>query len=420
MLSWKSVSLEQLESNSDAITSRKIICELGALPADEGGALGHPSLLARYSHTDGKTPAKVEESAVTAHIARDCIVFNGQGHVIKRNASHEEDVLEYLVGKGLRARGFPALDISLCDDGLHIPYRSRSLVDESYDAGRVLSSAVFQENYALLLEHGKEMMALSSRSSFSLAMMIGEDGFLRDRLASRRDAGPAADHYAERILQAVPDADGGIVREVRFLSETLANARKRYGVWTIDCHPANMLIDEGGTVEMGDFNNVLFASMQEADAKSIDWYVPVGDALSFFPLMDSMTGAAITAYDETTKLNLIARRLDEWERLTGVSVENDEYLRFLPAARAVVNARNAMCAIGKLSCAETYQDILLLPLEIGHYGALAINALEAAGIVEDDPDLYGGLAQHLAKIYGLAVGMVPEDVSAAAMEWLNR
>ena len=199
----------------------------------------------------------------------------------------------------------------------------------------------------------------------------------------------------------------------------LKEGLERYGTWTVDIHPQNLLCTaKGSDLVVIDFNRPKYLMMQEADAIAIDAYLPIADP--FNGGRPTRAGDYVTsAYDEMdTKRPLVGQRFLEFQRLTNDCRKIEDYTLYLPPARFLVNIRQAGYALQELSRANTHQAIFKHSLQIRHHLTLSILHLLDCAKVSGSIDDYQPLASYISQKYVDLLGsFIPKEVLQAGEQW---
>jgi len=214
--------------------------------------------------------------------------------------------------------------------------------------------------------------------------------------------------YAYNIIKSIPGAGNEAIELVGGIEDVLNLGLEKYGTWTMDVHPRNvMMIFEDGNfkgVKIIDFNRPKYCLRQETDASALDLYLPQKG-------LDGKPQSNKVFEEFPTKKPFIGTRFSKDQELTSDTRDVLEYASYLPASRFRWNLRNASLALNKLQNIKTFHSFEYHTSEVQHHLELAINNLAAQGAQQGNHSLYNDLMSYINQKYESAImGMFPKDM----------
>ncbi|NQV90920.1 hypothetical protein HQ489_00435 [Candidatus Woesearchaeota archaeon] len=429
---WKPLSIRELDENSKTAKWNK--WDLNAFRRGEPAYPLSQGVTSPYEFSQGETESEVyaPKGLFESKLTDSGVVLSPRdlNYVVKQNPTRQEDELELKIYQGLRDAGLPVPKAELCNDGLHIGFAGKfSLHDYVRNGFEMIKTN--QSGHEIILQASIDAMRLVSKFDHTLDSILSDDDKHKIQRGSKEKLAQAFDvdtdfahnhFYSLRIAQAIPDVDRILIPSLSWLEEHMQEGLEKYGHWTTDLHPANIFpkFENGNYVglEAIDFNGVKYAMMQEADAIFVDWYLAT-DAV--FGGAAANERGVVTPFEEMdTKRPLIGQRFLEYQRLSGDQGKIEDYAQYLPAARLVVNLRQAGRTLKKLSNSITFQEIDDGFKRLNHYLGLAFEHLRDVNQVVNSPEKITALHSYVAEKYVSATqNLFPEKVIKEMNFWMQ-
>lgn len=235
-----------------------------------------------------------------------------------------------------------------------------SLESEIKDKSYIASSA---DVYQFAMEKGKELARMISKYDLALdsKMQLQENAGLAgelekinkfsklEKIFGVESASAKNNYYILNIIKSLPNAGTSLIEALGPVAESLKNSFEKYGMWSIDIKPDNVFYVDGKP-KITDFNYARKASMQEIDAVMFDDVIPIRDAFTETLILHS-------PWNENDKIHLINERISEYERISGKTIDRQDYMNGRHAAAFYISLRRANQTLAKLANSRSYIEI---------------------------------------------------------------
>ncbi|MEK6964168.1 MAG: hypothetical protein AABX70_07095 [Nanoarchaeota archaeon] len=427
---WSGLSVADLARNSERAA-------LSLIMGHSLGTVGSEGLLSilegetsPHIHTAGRSGARVANVEPSGHIlptSTGQVIYMpfAPERVLKQNPTSAMEAFEFSLYRALRERGLPVPQVTLTESGLVVEHLGQSL--DRWIFERAKEEPYHRDIQELLTK----MAQLISQFDATLPKVLSEE---ERRGAMNRIVSPLAAKfgisqetaqerwYALRMAEALPPNLGGFMEFLDPIEKALTQGREQYGCWTTELSPRNAFPCYTGAdmekphLKVADFNRVKRAIMQEADALALDAFLPVQGLGTDGPLY--IDGRCATSLDESDRTYLVQERLKAWEQETGQTINRGDYQKLEPAARFLVNVREARCMLEESARARNFLEVVLKGEGLGHHTRLACDALLAFGRQQGQQEEYLRGAKRLYDCFAETYqSIVPEEVIRAAREW---